>query len=143
MTSRMLNDSGMTGSAAQSDNLEEVWSIVRDMKDKLDKLRANVEEGINDRCKDLNFSVIEKDNELSRLLSETDAKLRDLRNEFRKEVKELKTKHKTESSEMSQEIDNLKVEKLELMRKINTLELQRQNSILNEQRVGILTSQLE
>ena len=125
MTSRMLNDSGMTGSAAQSDNLEEVWSIVRDMKDKLDKLRANVEEGINDRCKDLNFSVIEKDNELSRLLSETDAKLRDLRNEFRKEVKELKTKHKTESSEMSQEIDNLKVEKLELMRKINTLELQR------------------
>ena len=125
MTSRMLNDSGMTGSAAQSDNLEEVWSIVRDMKDKLDKLRANVEEGINDRCKDLNFSVIEKDNELSRLLSETDAKLRDLRNEFRKEVKELKTKHKAESSEMSQEIDNLKVEKLELMRKINTLELQR------------------
>lgn len=125
MGNKILNDSGMTGSAATNDSLEEVWSIVRDMKDKLDKLRSSVENGINDRCKDLNFSVIEKDNELQRLLNETDTKLRDLRNEFRKEMKDSKLKHKTESSEMSQEIDNLKVEKLELMRKINTLELQR------------------
>ena len=139
---RSRTSSAMTaGKVAEADNLEGVWQIVKEIREKMMVIQEAVEDGVNEKYKELNMSVIEKDNELIHLLEESDTKLREMKAGFRKELKELKEKHKFAFSNISSEMDSLKLEKVEFLKKINELEMERQNASLNSQKVKILLEQ--
>lgn len=139
---RSRTSSAMTaGKLGDSDNLEGVWQIVKDIREKMNIIQESVEDGVNEKYKELNMSVIEKDNELIKLLEESDSKLREIKGEFRRELKELKEKHKMIFSNMSSELDSLKLEKVEFLKKVNELEMEKQNANLNFQKVKILLEQ--
>jgi len=123
------------------DSLEETWSIVRDIQAKMDKIREGVEDGVPERIKELNNSIIEKDNEVLKLMSEHDSKMRELKQELRQEIQELKRKHKAELTELNQEREQLKNEKVEMLSRLTSLEYEKQNNILNQQRVKNLGEQ--
>ena len=133
----------MTSMSPTCESLEEVWLIIKDVKEKMDKLKNSIQDGIDQKYKDLNVSVIEKDNEMVQLLTETDMRLRELKNECRNEIRKLKQEKKQEISELTQEVDDLKFEKVDLLKKINILELDNQNNQLNVQKLKIITEQLE
>lgn len=130
-----------TGKMTENDNLEGVWQIIKEIREKMTSLQETIEEGVIEKCKELNMSVIEKDNELLKLLEESDNKMREMKNDFRKEIKELKEKHKLAVSSLSAELDSLKLEKVDFMKKVNELEMERQGANLNSQKVKILLEQ--
>lgn len=134
--------SSATGFKSQdTDSLEGVWQVVKDLREKMAAIQESVEEGVNEKCKELNFSVIEKDNEYIKLLEESDSKLRQVKADFRKELRELKEKHKASHSALMGEVDALKLEKVDFLRKINELEAEKQNSNLNAHKAKILADQ--
>lgn len=139
---RSRTSSAMTsGKISDTDNLEGVWQIIKDIREKMTTIQETVEEGVNEKCKVLNMSVVEKDNELITLLEESDAKLREMKNDFRREMKELKEKHKLTIMNLSAELDSLKLEKVDFLKKVNELEVERQGANLNNQKVKILLEQ--
>lgn len=139
---RSRTSSAMTsGKISDTDNLEGVWQIIKDIREKMTIIQETVEEGVNEKCKVLNMSVVEKDNELITLLEESDAKLREMKNDFRREMKELKEKHKLTIMNLSAELDSLKLEKVDFLKKVNELEVERQGANLNNQKVKILLEQ--
>lgn len=129
------------GKLTDSDNLEGVWQIVKDIREKMNVIQETVEEGVNEKYKELSISVIEKDSEFIKLLEESDSKLREIKNDFRRELKELKERHKLAYANLSSELDSLKLEKVDFMKKVNELEMERQNANLNVQKVKILLEQ--
>lgn len=126
-----------------TDSLEGVWHAVKDIREKMTSIQESVEEGVNDKCKELNISVIEKDNEYIKLLEESDAKLRQVRVDFRKELRELKEKQKSNNASLVAEIDTLNFEKVDFLRKINELEAEKQNSNLNAHKAKVISEQNE
>lgn len=129
------------GKLGDGDSLEGAWQIIKDIREKMTVIQETVEEGVNEKCKELNISVIEKDSEFIKLLEESDSKVREMKNDFRREVKELKEKHKFAVSNLSSELDSLKLEKVDYMKKVNELEMEKQGANLNSQKVKILLEQ--
>ena len=125
------------------DGLEEVWLIVKDVKDKMDKLKESIEEGVHEKCKDLTQSVLEKDNELVKLLQETDNKVREMNSSYRKEIQDIKKRHKAEVDDFESQIEALKTEKITYLKKIKDLELKSENTSLAHQQIKTLTDQIE
>jgi len=134
----------LTSNASSSiENLEEVWMIIDDVKQKMEKIKVSIEDGVHEKFKELNVSVIEKDNELIKLLTETDNRIREVKNEYRNEFKKLREAKRQEFAELSAEIDQLKLEKVELLKKINIIELDNQNNLVNVQKLKAFTEQNE
>ena len=125
------------------ESLQEVWMIIDDVKQKMEKIKVSIEDGVHEKFRELNVSVIEKDNELIKLLTETDNKIREIKNEYRNEFKKLREAKRQEFAELTAEIDELKLEKVELLKKINIIELDNQNNMVNIQKVKALTEQNE
>lgn len=139
-----VSQNSISSNAASSvESLEEVWMIIEDVKDKMEKIKVSIEDGVHEKFKELNVSVIEKDNELIKILTETDNKIRELKNEYRNEIKKLKEAKRQEFTELTGEIDELKLEKVELLKKINIIELDNQNNQVNIQKIKALTEQNE
>lgn len=127
----------------ETDSLEGVWQVIKDLKEKMSMIQESVEEGANEKYKELSQSVFDKDNEYIKLLDESDSKLREVRSDFRRELKELKERHKSSYAELMTELDSLKLEKVEFLRKINELEVEKHTSSLNSQKAKIYSDQNE
>lgn len=128
---------------SNGDTLEEVWFAVKDITAKMDKIRTNIEKGSESKMKEIQNSLFSKENELFLAMNETDRKVREVKFEQRKEIKELRTKHREEISALNGELDNLKQEKISLLRKINELSLEKQTNILTTQKLKIANEQSE
>jgi chromosome segregation ATPase len=144
--SGMGNDLGSTHSSMNGslagDSLEEIWFVVLDMKEKMDQVKSSFQSGSDEKYKELTTALQDKELELNRLMSQHDTKLREAKAESRSEIQELKRKHRVEAERLEADVDKLKKEKLDLLRKIRELEIEKGNAAINSQRALQLQDQV-
>lgn len=133
--------SSMNGSQA-GESLEEIWSVVIDMKEKMEQIKGSFQNGTDEKYKELTLALNEKELELTKIISQYDTKVRDTKAESRSEVQELKRKHRAELERLEGDVDKLKREKLDLMRKIRELEMEKSSAVINSQKATHLQDQV-
>lgn len=133
--------SSMNGSQA-GESLEEIWSVVIDMKEKMEQIKGSFQNGTDEKYKELTLTLNEKELELTKIISQYDTKVRETKAESRSEVQELKRKHRAELERLEGDVDKLKREKLDLMRKIRELEMEKSSAVINSQKATHLQDQV-
>ena len=113
-----------------------------DMKEKMEQIKGSFQNGSDEKYKELSNAVQEKELELNKIISQYDTKLRDTKAESRSEVQELKRKQRAELERLEGDVDKLKKEKLDLLRKIRELELEKGNAAINSQKAIHLQEQV-